>query len=372
MADVDPALMRAKRAIEQDLLNRPGVAGVDIGFKEVGGQRTDRLAIRVLVKKKRDVRPEEQVPESVEGFPTDVIERTYEPQVLAVAAQDLLVQVDSRQYDSLKGGISIGPCRPIDGAFLGGTLGLSVKDKATGKGMFLSNFHVLCGDPSWAVGDTITQPARIDGGSCPNSIVGSLQRGVLNDQVDCAVAEVTARIATSEIVEIGEVTGTDVASLDEPVRKRGRTTGLTFGFVDGVDLTVIVPYLGIGEITLTNQIGVRPDTKQNPKFSAAGDSGSVVVNAAGEAVGLHFAGNSSDGHAAANPIAAVLAALNVTIQPASPPTPPAPPMRPSYVKARSPMLEPYPPRYPRPAQPPVLLRFPPGGPGLRPFMGGLS
>ena len=78
MADIDPALKRAKKAVEKDLLNRPGVTGVDIGFKEVGGKRTEQLAIRVLVRKKRDVRPEERLPKTIEGFPTDVIERRYQ------------------------------------------------------------------------------------------------------------------------------------------------------------------------------------------------------------------------------------------------------------------------------------------------------
>lgn len=369
MADVDPALRQAKEAVESELLNYPGVTGVDIGFKEVEGRRTDQLAIRVLVKKKRaDVRPEDRVPESVAGFPTDVIERRYELQVLALDAALLTIQADTQPYDTLKGGISVGPCRLVGGTVLGGTLGMVVKDNATGKPMLLSNFHVLCGDQTWAVGDAISQPARIDQGTCPASAVGSLQRAVLDQNADCAVAEMTARTATSEVVDIGVVTGSNVVTIDAPVRKRGRSTGLTFGFVDGIDLTVIVPYPGIGEVTLTNQIGVRPDTTKNPKFSATGDSGSVLVNAAGEAVGLHFAGSAADGHGAANPIANVLAALNVSIpagapQPQPPPAepPPSPPK-----KVRPPGLNPYPPRWPPkwqpPEQPPVLRPFPPAPP----------
>jgi hypothetical protein len=371
MAEVDPALRQAKEAIEKELLNYPGVTGVDIGYKEVGGRRTDQLAIRVLVKKKRpDVRPEERVPETVAGFPTDVIERRYELQVLALDAELLTLQADTQHYESLRGGISVGPCRLVGGTVLGGTLGLVVKDNATGKPMLLSNFHVLCGDQTWAVGDAISQPARIDQGTCPASVVGSLQRAVIDQNADCAVAEMTARTATSEIVDIGVVTGTSVVKIDDPVRKRGRSTGLTYGFVDGVDLTVIVPYPGLGEVTLTNQIGVRPDTTKNAKFSGTGDSGSVLVNDAGQAVGLHFAGNAADGHGAANPIANVLSALNVSIptqsapgpQPEPPPEPPPPPRR----KVRPPVLNPYPPRWPPvwqpPEQPPVLRRYPPAPP----------
>ena len=361
MAHIDPALRRAKEAVEKDLLNRPGVTGVDIGFKEVGGKRTDKLAIRVLVRKKRDVRSEDRIPESIEGFASDVIERKYAPQVLALDVE-LLAQADTEQYESLKGGISIGPCRPVGGTVLGGTLALPVKDNATGKVMLLSNFHVLCGDRSWAVGDAIAQPARLDRGRCPASAVALLQRAVLDGKVDCAVAEVTARTASSEIVDIGEITGTNEVSIDQPVRKRGRTTGLTYGFVDSVDVTAIIDYPGIGEITLTNQIDVRPDTARNSRFSDSGDSGSAVVNAAGEVVGLHFAGNAADGHAAANPIASVLAALKVTIPATttSPGTPPPPGTTSSRTRSgRPPVLAPYPPPWSPPQRPPDPLPFPP-------------
>jgi len=366
MADVDAALRQVKQEVEAQLLNYPGVTGVDIGYKEVQGRRTDQLAVRVLVNRKRaDLRPEDRVPESVGGFPTDVIERRYELQVLAVDAELLVVQADTASYDSLRGGISIGPCRPVGGTVLGGTLALVVQDRATGKPMLLGNFHVMCGDHTWAVGDAIAQPARIDQGTCPSATVGTLQRAALDGKVDAAVADLTARTATSEIVDIGAVTGTNVVKIDDPVRKRGRSTGLTYGFVDGVDLTVIVPYPGIGEVTLSNQIGIRPDTTRNPKFSASGDSGSAVVNDRGEVVGLHFAGNSADGHSAANPIADVLAALDVTIPAAQRPEPTEPPPTspPPATKVRKPMLKPYPPRWPPPWQPPesppVLVRFPP-------------
>jgi len=91
-------LERQSRNYIGDAENRPGVTGVDIGFKEVDGQRTDQLAIRVLVGKKRDVRPEEHVPERIQGFPTDVIERRYELQVLALDAAELQVQIPDGEH----------------------------------------------------------------------------------------------------------------------------------------------------------------------------------------------------------------------------------------------------------------------------------
>src|SRR3954447_13380648 len=104
MAQIDPKLKKAKTAAEKDLLNRPGVTGVDVGFKEVGGKPTDTMAIRVLVEKKRDVGKTETIPKELGGFPTDVIERKFELHVLAVEAVALATSADTKEYPVLSGG----------------------------------------------------------------------------------------------------------------------------------------------------------------------------------------------------------------------------------------------------------------------------
>jgi hypothetical protein len=160
----------------------------------------------------------------------------------------------------------------------------------------------------------MAQPSRVDGGTCPTHVVGALQRASLGGQVDCAVASHTARGYRCSIVDIGDVIGTANASVGMAVRKRGRTTGLTYGIVDSVDLTVSINYCnGLGTVTLTNQIGIHVDAEQSPQFGISGDSGSAVVNANKQVVGLYFAGTSDGQHGAANPIQAVLSALNVSM-----------------------------------------------------------
>ena len=178
--------------------------------------------------------------------------------------------------------------------------------------MLLSNFHVMCVDNGWHVGDSMAQPSRVDGGTCPASVVGTLQRAVLSSTVDGAVSSLSGRGYSCEIVDIGQVAGTNTATLGMAVRKRGRTTGLTYGIVDSISLTVNLDYGSIGMKTLTNQIGIRPDTTHNPAFGDHGDSGSAVVDTDRKIVGVHFAG-SNDGHGIANPIADVLTALNVSV-----------------------------------------------------------
>jgi hypothetical protein len=316
MVQVDPKLLAAKQKADETLLKLPGVNGIDIGYKEVGGKPTNQLAIRVLVTQKKDVPKAQRVPLEIDGVPTDVIERKFELHqfVNKLRVEELHPMVDAGTYTPLKGGIGIGPCRAIGGFVYVGTLGCFVIDNLTGKHMMLSNFHVMCVDNGHAVGDTMCQPSRVDGGSCPGGIVGTLARQSLGGKVDCAVAEVTGSRGNScEIVDIGFVAGQGTATLGQAVRKRGRTTMLTYGTVDAIHLTVTIDYEdGLGNVTLTDQIGIKPDTTKNPKFGDHGDSGSALVDDARNVVGLYFAGDDT-GYGVANPIADVLAALNVKL-----------------------------------------------------------
>ena len=105
------------------------------------------------------------------------------------------------------------------------------------------------------------------------------------------------------IQDIGPVTGVPDPTLPDHglryglrVRKRGRTTGLTFGNVDRLDYTGKFPYkYGVGEVTLRNQFTIDADKKRNTRFVDAGDSGSVIVNEAGQVIGLLVANTNPDG-----------------------------------------------------------------------------
>ncbi len=318
-----------KQAAETDILKRPGVTGVDIGYKYAEGKKTDKLAIRVYVEKKKVVPANERIPKEIQGVETDVIQRKFVLHPRLVRVADLELKADTSNYDPLQGGISIGPCRSVyldatEAACHGapgpgwyvfvGTLGAFVRDNTSGAEMMLSNFHVMCVDDGWSVGDIMAQPSRVDGGNCPADVVGALQRASLGGQVDCAVASHTTRGYHCSIVDIGTVTGTASATAGMAVRKRGRTTGLTYGTVDTIDLTVTIDYCnGLGSVTLTNQIGICVDPAQSAKFGDSGDSGSVVVNDTLQMVGLYFAGSTDGSWGVANPIQAVLTALDVSI-----------------------------------------------------------
>jgi hypothetical protein len=202
----------------------------------------------------------------------------------------------------------------IGGFVYTGTLGCVVRDNVSGNRMLLSNFHVMCVDTGWAVGNTMAQPSRVDTGSCPADVVGTLQRAVLSANVDGAIASHDARGIQCSIEDIGSVTGSAAAALGTHVRKRGRTTGLTHGDIDSISLTVSVDYGdGIGVRTLTNQIGIAVDTSQSTEFGKKGDSGSVIVDDSRRVLGLYFAGSLDGTHGVANPIAAVLSELNISL-----------------------------------------------------------
>lgn len=311
-------IVRIKESVEGDLLKRPGVTGVDVGFKYVGGKKTNQIAIRVLVAEKKDVPPAERIPDTIQGVKTDVIQRKFVLTSFGTQAAAAATLPDTTRYDPLVGGISLGACR-LPGAI--GTMGAIVTDNVSGNPMLLSCFHVMCDASGWTVGDTMVQPAQGDGGVCPTDVVGTLAANSLGalvgtalNNVDCAVATITARGNSCSIVDVGNVTGTAMASLGIPVRKRGRTTGLTFGAVDSISLSFTINYGGsIGNVAFTNQIGIQADTTRNSVFQDGGDSGAVAVNDANAVIGLMFAADTSGAHGIANPIQSVLNALNVSV-----------------------------------------------------------
>lgn len=70
-------IQQVKRDVEDDLLRRPGVTGVSIGMKRVGGSATDQLAIIVYVERKGSYAPVDEIADSIRGVPTDVVERRF-------------------------------------------------------------------------------------------------------------------------------------------------------------------------------------------------------------------------------------------------------------------------------------------------------
>lgn len=317
-----------KQAAEADLLARKNVIGVDIADKETGGENTGQLAIVVFVEDKQPLSTlseADRVPPEINGVPTDVQQMTVELQGPAWQLIDQVTpEVDTTAYATLEGGISIGPQRsvyltppdvPTAGNYIfAGTLGAMVRDRGNGQVMALTNFHVACVNNTWSVGDRMVQPSLLDGGSSANQF-GSLTRATLSDDVDGAVITVdTGKASSPTVHDIGDVAGHTPATVGAAVRKRGRTTELTYGTVVSTDFTVTINYgSDVGTRTLHHQVRIQTDTSRSARFSDHGDSGSVVMDDNRMVVALLFAGSSDGTWTFANPIQAALDELNVDL-----------------------------------------------------------
>ena len=214
-----------------------------------------------------------------------------------------------------------------NGYCCGGTLG-SLIQKGTTQ-YILSNYHVFWGDivaggnnRVATAGDPVIQPGLIDVGCNAASAqnVGNLSgSGSLPAaNVDVGYAQVIPGMVRTDgaILEVGTISKTTVAAtLNQKVKKSGRTSGLTRSYVSGLNATISIQYDTecAGTVaftkTFTGQIVL-----SGGRFIQSGDSGSLMVEDVTtnpRAVGLCFAGSSSNG--IANPIDAVLSWAGATM-----------------------------------------------------------
>lgn len=316
-----------KESMEDQLLARPGVTGVDIGEKFTGGKPTGELGIIVYVCQKVDeekLSADEVVPKTMDGVRTDVQELVIELQA-AMQQRSAEVPTEMGIPTELRGGISMGPSRrvslsPPDVERSGeygvvGTLGALVRDRSSGAAMALTNFHVACVDKDWRVGDRMVQPGIPDGGDAQASQFGSLTRAQLTDNTDGAVITLDSDQGWSASVEgIGTIDGQVQANVGTAVQKCGRTTGCTFGTVASIDATLSLDYGdGLGTRTLRRQIRIATNESLSSRFSQQGDSGSVVMDLKRYVLGLLFAGSSDGSTTFANPIGTALDDLDADL-----------------------------------------------------------
>ena len=328
---------KVKEQHASELMSKANVVGIGVGYKEKGGQKTDRLSLVVMVRKKvplSELKREDIVPSEIHRVTTDVKE---------VGEIKALSQKPTDRWRPAPGGVSIGHYR-----ITAGTLGTVVRDAGTNEKLILSNNHVLADSNAGNIGDAILQPGPYDGGGlqadtiaqllkfvplrftqeppdCPISTsVASMANLVARalrsrhrllavrlqqqpNQVDAALARPTEPdIVSDEILSIGQIVGIKEGELGLGVRKSGRTTGLTTGTIELLDATVSVNY-GAGRTAVFDAQIV------STAMSQGGDSGSLLVDAAENlALGLLFAG--SDQITIHNPIGAVIDALNLSFQ----------------------------------------------------------
>ena len=186
----------------------------------------------------------------------------------------------------------------------------------------LSNNHVLANRNLALPYDLTAQPGPIDGGVLPTDGIAGLAQYEPIIFTTTASNIMDAAIAYTSAKEVGRSTPPDgygtprttsvAASPNLQVRKYGRTSRNTTGTVVAVDAIINVDYSN-GTARFINQIIVMGDN--DSPFSAAGDSGSLVVVANGadarRPVGLVFAG--AGNVSAVNPIGPILSRFGIQV-----------------------------------------------------------
>ncbi len=323
----------AKSAYEAAIFARTNVVGVAVGHKVTAGQETEERCIVVFVEAKRpedELRRRDVVPKALDGVRTDVIEtgRFY-----ALRSEQTTHLDRKDRVRPAPGGVSVGQYQ-----ITAGTLG--VLAHRHGRPVILSNNHVFANGNEASVGDPILQPGPADGGRMQDSIArladfvpirfnertlgpfGRILEQILapllafaglgvkrlpsgkTNLVDAAIGEpIDASLVAPDIIGIGRVTGMVDASIGMQVKKSGRTSGITEGRITAMDAIVEVDY---GGKTAIFREQIVSDIR-----SKGGDSGSLVVDSRGRAVGLLFAGGAKT--TLINPIGAVAHFLDLVI-----------------------------------------------------------
>jgi hypothetical protein len=281
-------------------LKIPHVNAVGIGSRERNGRPTGEPSIKVFVTRKkpeREVPPEELIPASFEGLPTDVVEMApaIRRSVDGVTHPGGMI-ADLTDLDPLRGGVSIS----LEGKKGLGTLGCILRDKQDGSAIYaLANYHVVAKDNKLSRSRRVAHPSTrgpdFEFEFDEANTKGIVAEGTLDALRDAAVFRLDQGVHWIPFVEgIGYLQGwrdvsvTQAAAGTFQVRKRGTKTLLTGGVVTAI------ADMEIEKLRHKNLLIIRPNHPDPPGsdtwfFADEGDSGSVVVNDQNEVVGLYFA-----------------------------------------------------------------------------------
>jgi endonuclease G, mitochondrial len=296
----------------------PRVSFIDVGWRIKNGQPTDELAVRFHVHRKPQLEayemfaantPELVIDKGRIPYLVDIVEGSYPLSYdWGWGSDGGTADVRTQVCNPLRGGISIS-----NEWFYGyGTLGGMVEDCDTGQAMLLSNWHVLVGMAYAPPGLRIYQPGAGDGGT-QAATVARVTRDAMLSGVDAAVATVTrARTWINDQLDVGAVTGVTAPVLGMAVEKSGRASGVTVGYVDGVEGEYPIEYGGLTR-SIKHVCLIVPAIAGG-EVSRPGDSGSWwLEQGTRRAVGLHFAGGNDPETALALRMSHVLEALNVRL-----------------------------------------------------------
>lgn len=279
---------------EDLLLMRQHVVGVAISQKIKAGQKRLEPCLSIFVTEKVDKKElsiDDLIPAQIGGFTTDVVESG------SVVAGGLYRTCFTSNRHSQRPISLRQRKRPVEGGFSighyqtkGGTMATAVFDAdpiptILPRYYMLSNNHILANSNNAAIGDPILQPASMDGGKLPADVVAHLSRFIPlhfdghPNIVDAALAEGDFHELDREIARIGYVRSVQPPQLNKAVQKTGRTTCHTQGKIIGLNATFNVQYGGQRIAKMCHQI-------VTTKMSDGGDSGSLLCDMHGNAIGM--------------------------------------------------------------------------------------
>ncbi|RDV03827.1 hypothetical protein [Undibacter mobilis] len=284
MTDIQKVFEKHK----EHLLSLQGCTAVAIALKKSGSQKSKTPAIVVFVaQKRRDLPADQRVPATLDGIPTDVVERKFG---IALTATDPFAR-----HPRLFSGISV---TPRSAAEVWGTIGCIIQTNGNGANIapgnyLLTNQHVLkWADPTHPDFDNarIIQPGNADSPAPINYDCGDFVAGIRDASNDCAIATIDPiRGWRNEVPNHPrhpgrrDLQGVAVARLEDEVYKFGASTLNTRG-------RIIATHFHSDNRLIRNALYI--EHEEHKPWVAEGDSGSVAILYERDlVVGLNFAGD---------------------------------------------------------------------------------
>ena len=281
-------------------VDRTNILGTSIGMKESGGTLTGDWAVRIYVKEK--VSPSDVgdglIPQVYGAYATDVVE-----------IGEVYPESGFRNFERpARCGSSCGHL-----GVTAGTIGsLCTKNNRL---MLLSNNHILANSNNASAGDFIVHPGPADGGLSNTNVIGALEDFVPIDfagtnSVDAALAFTSFSLVSPDHRTYTMDPNPIMATHGMSVMKNGRTTGLTFGRIAGINASLPVNFGTRFNPIVARFSGQLEIHGVSGRFSDGGDSGSVIVEQTTQRpTALLFAGNGVSTWA--NPIERVISELGI-------------------------------------------------------------
>jgi len=311
-------------SLSASTLPRHNITGIGRGPKITGGKKAGGECLRFYVERKlpkASLSAANMLPAVYQGVTTDVIETGKfvagaPAAAVAIPAAALPGPVRTKLRPT-QPGCSVGfQFSGTEAGFvMAGTYSVVATDGADW--FILSNNHVLANENSLPIGSPIFQPGLLDGGNPATDQVATLAKFITIDPtahnlVDCAIAKILDRTQASAtfLPNVGKLRAAAAvpAAIGMNVEKVGRTSGFTQGSVFDVTATVKVNYT-MGTVIFDDQVLVNSSAGS---FSAAGDSGSLIVDSASQqGTALLFAGSAT--MTIGNKLQNVLNALGISL-----------------------------------------------------------